>query len=62
MAAPVITGVIALLLQKKANLTPEKVKEILSNSAHKDQHTGAASWSPAFGFGKVDVSGAIDQM
>jgi subtilisin family serine protease len=62
MAAPVITGVIALMLQKKANLALDKVKEILLDSARKDQHTGAANWSPAFGFGKVDVTGAIGQL
>jgi subtilisin family serine protease len=62
MAAPVITGVIALMLQKKGTLTPIKVKQVFSTSARRDQHTTAANWTPAFGFGKIDVAGALGEV
>ncbi|MGA9348455.1 MAG: S8 family peptidase [Anaerolineae bacterium] len=34
MAAPVVSGVVALLLQKKPNLKPDQVKYILTKTAH----------------------------
>lgn len=59
MSAPVVTGIIALMLEKKGNLTPDKVRTILASSARKDSHTGTANWNPTYGFGKIDVVQAL---
>jgi subtilisin family serine protease len=62
MASPVVAGVVALMLQKKNNLTPAKVRSILASSGRKDAQTGSATWTPAFGGGKIDVASALAQM
>jgi subtilisin family serine protease len=59
MAAPVVTGVVALLLQKKRNLTVQRVRDILQATARHDAHTGLAPWNPAYGYGKLDVVAAL---
>jgi subtilisin family serine protease len=61
MAAPVITGAVALLLQRNPLLTLERVREALTASARHDAHTGPAEapWNPAYGFGKVNIQAAL---
>ena len=59
MAAPVVAGVVALMLQKKRSLTPDKVRAALADSARIDGHVGTAGWNPTYGHGKVDVAKAI---
>ena len=59
MAAPVVSGVVALLLQRKPNLAFEQVREILIKSARHDQYTGEGLWSPAYGHGKVHIQEAL---
>src|SRR5262249_10482463 len=59
MASPMVTGVVALLLQKRGNLTPDQVKQALFNSARKDAHTGALSWTPQYGHGKINAAAAL---
>ena len=61
MASPVVAGVVALMLQKKNNLTPAKVRSIFASSAKKDLQTSSAAWTPAFGGGKIDVVQALAQ-
>lgn len=62
MSAPVITGIVALLLQKNNALDVDTIRRILSESARHDAHTGPAAWDPAYGFGKVDVAAALAQV
>jgi subtilisin family serine protease len=62
MATPVITGIVALLLQRKGTLNVNEVRRILSTSARHDAHTGLAAWDPAYGFGKVDVENALSKV
>lgn len=62
MACPVTAGVIALLLQKKKTLTPDQIRDVLKASARHDAHNGPAEWSPAYGFGKIDVAAALAQV
>jgi len=57
MSAPVMTGVVALMLQKKSTLTLADIRTILQNTARRDAN--APTWDPNFGFGKVDVAAAI---
>ena len=54
MAAPYVTGAVALLLQKSSNLDWAEVKRRLIKSAKVDQHTGCA-WNRRWGYGKLDV-------
>jgi len=62
MASPMVTGVVALLLQKKGTLTPAQVKQALFASARKDGHTGALPWTPQYGHGKIDAAKALDEI
>lgn len=61
MAAPIATGVVALLLQQNPRLTPEGVKALLSKGAIKDPQTalGAGIADNTWGSGKVSAIGAL---
>jgi subtilisin family serine protease len=59
MAAPMVTGIVALMLQKRPTLTPAQAKQILFNSASKDLHTGPLQWTPHYGHGKIDATKAL---
>lgn len=54
MAAPFVTGTVALWLQAKPSLTPEEVREIISKSSRSDSSTGDVP-NYRFGFGKIDA-------
>jgi subtilisin family serine protease len=67
MATPVVTGGVALLLQRAPALTPELVKQIFSTSSIRDGFT-ARSYVPedpgvvpnfTWGFGKLDVEAGL---
>lgn len=64
MAAPVVTGTIALLLQQNSRLTPEDIKMLLSNGAIKDRvtHLNASGYNNSWGAGKVSALGALKQL
>jgi subtilisin family serine protease len=64
MAAPLVSGVVALMLQAESSLTPEEIKDILRNSS---EQRGSASqsdvsdrWNTKWGFGLMDGSCAVD--
>ena len=66
MATPLVSGVVAIMLQADDSLTPEQVKDILRNSS---EIKGSASepsisnrWNANWGFGLVDASCALDQV
>jgi minor extracellular serine protease Vpr len=58
-AAPITTGVIALMLQKNPQLDAPTVKRILQQSARADSFTGSVP-NPTWGYGKLDASAALD--
>ena len=65
MATPLVSGIVAIMLQADDSLTPEQVKDILRNSS---EQKGSASepsvsnrWNANWGFGLVDASCALDQ-
>ncbi len=63
MAAPAVTGLIALMLQKKGTLDVAQARTILIQSVRSDAHTGPNNtWHPAYGFGKVDVLAALNKL
>lgn len=53
-----ITGVLALMLQVDPMLDPATARLILQTTARTDLYTGP-TWSPAWGFGKVDALAAV---
>jgi subtilisin family serine protease len=59
MAAPVVAGALALMLQRDPALTTERARTILADSARHDGHTGLAPWTTGYGYGKVDVGVAL---
>jgi subtilisin family serine protease len=61
ISAPIVAGVIALLLQADSQLTPEKIKSALQASAKKDEFTGALTLPDnTWGCGKLNAIGALD--
>ena len=64
MATPLVSGVVALMLQADSSLKPMEVKDILRNSS---EQKGSASepsvsdrWNNEWGFGLMDASCAVD--
>lgn len=57
MATPVVTGILATWLQANPKLTPEQVREILSNTATTDSYTGniAGVGNNRWGYGKINA-------
>jgi subtilisin family serine protease len=62
MAAPVVTGILALMLQRKPTLSVAEARQILTETARHDAHTGLTTWNPAYGHGKVDVAAALSRL
>jgi minor extracellular serine protease Vpr len=57
-AAPLSTGVIALMLEMNPELTPSKIKEILQQTARSDSFTGNVP-NNRWGYGKLDALEAL---
>ncbi len=57
-AAPIVTGVIALILQENPTLDAPAVKQILQLSAHADSFTGTVP-NNTWGYGKLDANAAL---
>lgn len=57
-AAPHVVGAAALLLQYNPDLTHEKIRQIILNSAKTDKFTGTVPNSE-WGYGKLDIEAAI---
>ena len=56
MAAPVVTGTIALWLQARPTLSPEEIKEIIANTSKTDEYTGdVMQTANTWGYGKIDA-------
>ena len=57
MAAPMVSGAVALMLQKNSGLTPDEVKSLLKKYAVQDEKTGIIDdfGSNIWGFGKLNI-------
>jgi len=69
MATPHVTGAVALLLQRRPDLTPEDVKAIFARTAAQDaftvrSYTGEPPGTPnnQWGHGKLDVRAALEDL
>jgi subtilisin family serine protease len=66
-SCPQVSGVIALMLEKRPQLTRRDVRRVLAASAEKNdaasaewQTTGAGfHWHPSYGFGQADAAAAV---
>ncbi|MFT8322552.1 MAG: S8 family serine peptidase [Bacillus sp. (in: firmicutes)] len=56
MAAPVVSGVAALILSKNPLLTPEEVKQLLVSTS---KDLGVKGWDERFGYGRIDAEKAL---
>lgn len=59
MATPFVAGVIALMLEREPELTPEEIQQRLRITARRDSDTGRV-WDPGFGYGKIDVEALLN--
>ena len=61
MAAPMVTGVVALMLEANPYLSAAQVKEIIMQTARQDNYTGTipAGGSPQWGAGKINAYAAV---
>jgi subtilisin family serine protease len=64
MATPLVSGVVALMLQADSGLTPIEIKDILRNSSEQKGNPSEPSvsnrWNSDWGFGSLDASCAVD--
>ena len=60
-ANPIVTGIIALLLEMDPTLDAAQVKSLLHESARADAFTGTVP-NPMWGYGKVDARAALDRL
>lgn len=60
-ASPVVTGIVALLLQVNPSLSPERIKDILYRTAIKDSFTTPHPNPGSWGAGKVNAYAAIKE-
>lgn len=58
MAAPMVAGAVALMLQRRPAMTAEQIRNCLISSARSDGNTGATP-NNAWGAGKLDVQAAF---
>lgn len=62
-AAPQVAGAIALMLEENPNLTTKEAKEMLTDYAKIDEHTGEIpeEGSNQWGWGKLDIAASITE-
>ena len=65
MAAPAVTGVVALALAEARaagkDLPVEEIRRILMETARQQPPNTAGAWDPRYGLGRVDAHAVIDE-
>lgn len=61
LSAPIVTGIVALMLQVNPNLSPEEIKDILIKTAKKDEFTTQFPDTTRWGAGKVNGYAAVKE-
>ncbi|MDR0971464.1 MAG: S8 family peptidase [Bacteroidales bacterium] len=59
MSSPMVTGIVALMLEANRTLTPEKIKEIIIETARKDNYTTENLPNYLWGYGKISAIDAV---
>ncbi|OPY27038.1 MAG: Halolysin precursor [Methanocella sp. PtaU1.Bin125] len=59
MATPMVSGAVALMLQKKPDLTPAQVKDIMEKTA---KQLGSGVPNNNYGYGRISIKNAIDYL
>jgi subtilisin family serine protease len=61
MAAPMVTGIVALILEANPYLSAAQIKDIIIQTSREDTHTGVipTNGSPQWGWGKVNAYAAV---
>ena len=62
MAAPMVTGALALLMQRFPDLTADEAKAALMAGARRDAFTGAEPEANLWGAGKLDLGAAMAEL
>lgn len=62
MAAPVVTGALALLLQAKPNVTLSEAKNAIYNTASSDANNTGTVPNNRWGYGKLDIFRAVSSL
>ena len=57
-SSPIVAGVVALVLSSDPSMTPQDAYDAIKNSA---VDKGSAGWDSMYGWGLVDVAGAVSQ-
>ncbi len=61
MAAPHVSGTIALMFAVDPDLTPADVRDVLTSTATQDGRTGSVP-NPVWGWGKLDAAAAVQEV
>jgi Subtilisin-like serine proteases len=59
MSSPVVSGIVALMLQANPNLTPGQVKDIIHSTAREDEFTSSQLPNTLWGYGKIDALACV---
>jgi len=61
MAAPHVSGTIALMFSVDPDLTPSDIRSVLTSTATQDGRTGSVP-NPLWGWGKLDAAAAVQEV
>jgi len=53
LSAPQVAGLVAIIISKNPNLTPDEVKEIIIKGC---DDLGPQGWDEKYGYGRINIS------
>ena len=62
MSAPMVAGIVALILEAHPTATPSEIKSLLETTAIKDEHTTDTPDPSTWGFGKIDAHAMLQSI